>query len=54
MKIANWIRQVSAMLLAAALFVPAGFADEGMWTFDNPPLKLLEGEIQLYADAAMA
>jgi hypothetical protein len=20
-------------------FVPARYADEGMWTFDNPPLK---------------
>jgi hypothetical protein len=21
------------------IFTPARFADEGMWTFDNPPLK---------------
>ncbi len=42
MKIENLFRQIFAALLAAALFVPAGFADEGMWTFDNPPLKLLK------------
>jgi hypothetical protein len=36
------VRQISATLLAAILFVPAGLADEGMWTFDNPPLKLLK------------
>jgi Peptidase S46 len=36
------VRQVSAALLAAALLAPAGFADEGMWTFDNPPVKLLQ------------
>ena len=42
MKIQTVVRQASAALLAAALFVPASFADEGMWTFDNPPLKLLK------------
>jgi hypothetical protein len=41
-RIANILRQASAAILAAGLFVPAGFADEGMWTFDNPPLKLLK------------
>jgi hypothetical protein len=41
-KISNLVRQISAAVLTAALFVPAGFADEGMWTFDNPPLKLLK------------
>jgi Peptidase S46 len=34
-------RQVAAVLLATSLLCPAVFADEGMWTFDNPPLKLL-------------
>jgi hypothetical protein len=42
MNMTTLFRQTSAALLAAALFVPAGFADEGMWTFDNPPLKLLK------------
>ena len=42
MKIEGLFRQISAALLAAALLAPAGFADEGMWTFDNPPLKLLK------------
>jgi hypothetical protein len=42
MNMTTLFRQASAALLAAALFVPAGFADEGMWTFDNPPLKLLK------------
>jgi hypothetical protein len=36
------VRQVCAALLTAALLAPAGFADEGMWTFDNPPLKQLQ------------
>ena len=27
------------LLLSFALSVPVAFADEGMWTFDNPPLK---------------
>ncbi len=31
----------AAVLLAALAFLPA-LADEGMWTFDNPPLKLLK------------
>jgi len=35
-------RQASATLLAAALLCPAIPADEGMWTFDNPPFKLLK------------
>jgi len=34
--------QASAVLLAAALFCSAIPADEGMWTFDNPPLKQLQ------------
>jgi Peptidase S46 len=41
-KIYNPLRQISAALLTAVLLVPASFADEGMWTFDNPPLKLLK------------
>ena len=36
------VRQASAALLAAALLCPALPADEGMWTFDNPPLKQLQ------------
>jgi Peptidase S46 len=36
------VRQVSASLLAATLLSPAIRADEGMWTFDNPPVKLLQ------------
>jgi hypothetical protein len=35
-------RQVCATLLAAALLCPAIPADEGMWTFDNPPTKQLQ------------
>jgi hypothetical protein len=35
------LRQVSTVLLAA-LLCPALPADEGMWTFDNPPVKLLQ------------
>lgn len=31
----------AAVLLAVLAFLPA-LADEGMWTFDNPPLKLLK------------
>jgi hypothetical protein len=36
------LRQTSATLLATALLTPAVLADEGMWTFDNPPLKQLK------------
>jgi hypothetical protein len=35
-------RQVYRVVLAAALLCPALPADEGMWTFDNPPVKLLQ------------
>ncbi|HEY1467640.1 MAG TPA: S46 family peptidase [Candidatus Acidoferrum sp.] len=42
MKISFVVRQISAALLTAALLAPAGSADEGMWTFDNPPVKLLQ------------
>ncbi|MBI3485275.1 MAG: S46 family peptidase, partial [Acidobacteria bacterium] len=31
----------ATVLLAVLAFLPA-LADEGMWTFDNPPLKLLK------------
>lgn len=41
MKSTQLLRQVSTVLLAAALLCPALPADEGMWTFDNPPVKLL-------------
>lgn len=36
------LRQVAVGLLAAALLCPAVRSDEGMWTFDNPPLKQLQ------------
>ena len=42
MKSTRLVRQASAVLLAAALFCSAIPADEGMWTFDNPPLKQLK------------
>ncbi len=42
MKTLSHLRQVSAALLAAMLLAPAIPADEGMWTFDNPPLKQLK------------
>src|SRR5580700_10170620 len=29
-------------MLTATLLIPATHADEGMWTFDNPPLKQLK------------
>src|SRR3974390_3346776 len=41
-KISCLIRQASAAVLAAALLAPVGLTDEGMWAFDNPPLKLLK------------
>jgi len=37
-----FLRQISSVLLATALLCPALPADEGMWTFDNPPVKLLQ------------
>jgi hypothetical protein len=36
------LRQVAAAMLAATLLCPAVRADEGMWTFDNPPVKQLQ------------
>ncbi|HTQ96945.1 MAG TPA: S46 family peptidase, partial [Candidatus Acidoferrum sp.] len=42
MKTLSYLRQISAALLAAVLLAPAIPADEGMWTFDNPPLKQLK------------
>jgi hypothetical protein len=36
------LRQALATLLAAPLACPVVRADEGMWTFDNPPLKQLQ------------
>lgn len=42
MKLLDLARQASAALLASALLCPAITADEGMWTFDNPPIKLLQ------------
>ena len=42
MKLRFLPRQCAAMVMAAALLSPALFADEGMWTFDNPPLKQLK------------
>jgi len=38
----HFVRQASAILLASALLCPFIPADEGMWTFDNPPLKQLK------------
>jgi len=36
------LRQACVALLATALWCPAVRSDEGMWTFDNPPLKQLQ------------
>ena len=36
------LRQAWAALLTTALLCPAVRSDEGMWTFDNPPLKQLQ------------
>jgi hypothetical protein len=33
------MRKLSIIIIICSIFVPARFADEGMWTFDNPPLK---------------
>jgi len=41
-KFTHLIRQFAAGLLSAVLLCPAMRADEGMWTFDNPPIKLLQ------------
>ena len=42
MKPMLFLRSASAALLAAVLLCPVIPADEGMWTFDNPPLKQLK------------
>src|SRR5690349_21282632 len=33
------MKRILALLLSINLLVPIVLADEGMWTFDNPPLK---------------
>src|SRR5262252_4326401 len=35
------MKKLSIIIIIASclIFAPARFADEGMWTFDNPPLK---------------
>jgi len=38
----RFAKQASAAVLSAALLCPSLYADEGMWTFDNPPLKQLK------------
>ena len=42
MKLAIALGQTSAAILAAALFRPVVETDEGMWTFDNHPVKQLQ------------
>jgi Peptidase S46 len=42
MKSSIVFRRTLATLLAAPLVCPAVRADEGMWTFDNPPVKQLQ------------
>ena len=42
MKSMDLVRQASAALLSALLLGPTLYADEGMWTFDNPPLRQLK------------
>ena len=44
MKSTHLVREASTVLLAAALICSAVPADEGMWTFDNPPLRLLKAK----------
>jgi hypothetical protein len=36
------VRQTATAVLSLALLCPALSADEGMWTFDNPPVKQLK------------
>jgi len=36
------LRQAQAVMVAVALLCPTALADEGMWTFDNPPTKQLQ------------
>ena len=40
------------LVFAAPLFVRAARADEGMWTLDNPPNKLLKEHFQFEPNAA--
>jgi hypothetical protein len=41
-KSTNWLRRGWVVLLGVVLVSPAIAADEGMWTFDNPPSKQLK------------
>lgn len=42
MKFETVLRQASGAIVATALLCPGVWADEGMWTFDNPPVKQLQ------------
>lgn len=44
--------KLAGMLLLACLSAPAALADEGMWTFDNPPVKQLQEKFGFTPDAA--
>ena len=52
-----WQRGMAAAVVSVAVVgfsrgVPA--ADEGMWTFDNPPLEQLKERVQLQPTTGMA
>ena len=41
-------------LIAVMLLALPAAAEEGMWTFDNPPLKLLQAEVRVHPHAGLA
>ena len=50
------MRKIPALLLLLSflVYVPALLADEGMWLFNNPPLKLLKEKYNFDADQRVA
>jgi hypothetical protein len=48
---AKQIRRI-ALLVLCALLIPVARADEGMWLFNNPPLKILQDKYHFQPSAA--
>ncbi len=51
-RVLRGFRPICVLCALCALLVPASQADEGMWLFNNPPLKLLQEKYHFQATAA--
>src|SRR5882757_6956271 len=46
------LNRIITLFVLAAICVPFSRADEGMWTFNNPPLKILQEKYHFQPTAA--